>query len=149
MCQLIDCCVILILVYLQPTLLYIVCPLKHMYTDRIAESGEPSTVDYTGQIRQFSEIGPGGVGTTPGPWVCYVQNTSSGVQWQMPNGSVVLTVPSGFIANGTELYQTTNSSGAALIRGPDYNSPDGEYCCVIPMVSGQRKCVTLSECALE
>ena len=120
---------------------------------RIAESREPPSVDYTGQIRQFSEIGPGGPFegpniVTPRPWVCYVQGTASSVQWETPDGSVIPTVTSGFTqANGSELYQGTNFFHLALIRGPDYNSPDGEYCCEITTISGQRRCVTLSECA--
>ena len=43
----------------------------------------------------------------------------------LANGSVVPTIPPGFIqATGSELYQTTTGAGPALIRGPDYNSPD-------------------------
>ena len=139
--------------YMQSTCMYIVCTLA--YTVRIVESDDGAddpTADYTGQIRQFSEIGPSGVGTIPRPWVCYTQRTTlSTVQWQTPNGSVVPTVPSGFTqATGSELYQVSvDSTLFALIRGPDYNSPDGEYCCVITSVSGQRRCVTLSECASE
>ena len=48
----------------------------HVYTHavRIAESREAGAVDYTGQIRQFSNIGPSGPLTvTPRPWVCYVE----------------------------------------------------------------------------
>ena len=115
---------------------------------RIAESREVYAVDYTGQIRQFSEIGPSGFGTTPRPWLCNVVNVAS--SWQWPNGSVVPMIPSGFTqATGSELYQATTEGGPVLIRGPDYNSPDGEYCCVIPTVPGQRRCVTLSECTSE
>ena len=134
---------------MQPTCMYNIYTLPH--TDRIAESAEAfrdPTADYTGQIRQFSEIGPSGPGTTPRPWVCYVTNSSS-VQWETPNGSVVPAIPSGFSqAVGDVLYQfVIDDFRVALIRGPDYNSPDGEYCCVITTVSGQRRCVTLSECA--
>ena len=118
------------------------------HTVCIAESREPVTVDYTGQIRQFSEIGQSGTGTTPRPWICYVQGVASigsDVQWQTPNGSVV---PSGSgQATGSQLYSLDVSQGLVLIRGPDYNSPDGEYCCEITTVFGQRRCVTLSECA--
>ena len=123
------------------------CTLAH--TVRIAESREPVTVDYTGQIRQFSEIGPSGSGTTPRPWICYtdfdlVNNPIAVVQWQTPSGSVV---PSGTgQATGSQFYSADIAQGLALLRGPDYNSPDGEYCCVITSVSGQRRCVTLSEC---
>ena len=122
-------------------------------TVRIAESREPETVNYTGQIHQFSEIGPSGDGTTPRPWVCYpdfnpVDDPIAVVQWQTPDGSVVPTRPLGSPqATGSELFQVTTEGGPALVRGPDYNSPDGEYCCEIPAVPGQRKCVTLSECA--
>ena len=117
------------------------------YTARIAESREPVTVDYTGQIRQFSEIGPNGFGTTPRPWVCYFQGViASTVQWQTPDGRVV---PSGSgQATGSDFYTIDITYALALIRGPDYNSPDGEYCCVITLVPGQRRCVTLSECAV-
>ena len=136
--------------YMQSTCKYIVCTLAH--TVRIVESYEGAddpNADYTGQIRQFSEIGQSGVGTTPRPWVCYTQKTTlSTVQWQTPDGSVVPTVPSGFTqASGSELYQVAIVSTLfALIRGPDYNSPDGEYCCEITIASGQRRCVTLSKC---
>ena len=119
-----------------------------MYTVRIAESRKANYVDYTGQVRQFSEIGRDGPTTvTPRPWVCYVGSFAAGyVQWQWPNGSVVPTIPSGFTqASGNELYQKYIGSGPALIRGPDYNSLDGEYCCVIATVPDQRRCVTLSE----
>ena len=124
----------------------------HTHTVRIAESREPATVDYTGQIRQFSEIGPGGNSTTPHPWVCYVQgidpHVDPVVQWQTPDGSAVPTISPGFTqATGSELYQLTTGGGPALTRGPDYNSPDGEYCCVITTVPDQRRCVTLSELA--
>ena len=128
----------------------IVCTLAP--TVRIAESREPSSVDYTGQIRQFSEIGPGGDGTTPRPWVCYLQgiaSNDSAIQWQTPNGSVIPTVPPEFTqATGIQLYQVAvySSRLIVLFRGPDYNSPDGEYCCVITTIPGQRRCVTLSEC---
>ena len=119
------------------------------HTVRIAESAEATrdpNADYTGQIRQFSEIGQGGSGTTPRPWLCYVQGVASidsEVQWQTPNGSVV---PSGSgQAMGSEFYTIAIPQGLALVRGPDYNSPDGEYCCEITTASGQRRCVTLSE----
>ena len=128
--------------------MYIVC--THAHAVRIAESREPVTVDYTGQIRSFSEIGPSGPMVIPRPWVCYVEGRSIAAQWQTPNGSVVPTVPLGFTqANGSELYQTStgfNEHLLVLIRGPDYNSPDGEYCCVKTDHS-QKRCVTLSECA--
>ena len=134
--------------YMQSTCMYIVCTLAH--TGRIVEAAEgtadPNT-DYTGQIRQFSEIGRSGGGTTPRPWVCYTQSASSStVQWQFPNGSVV---PSGSgQAMGSEFHQLylSNDGRLVLTRGPDYNSPDGEYCCVVPFVGDQRRCVTLSEC---
>ena len=130
---------------MQPTCMYNIYTLSH--TVRISESSEPATVDYTGQIHQFSEIGPGGSGTVPRPWICYVQavaSIGSDVQWQTPSGNVV---PSGTgQATGSQFYSIAISQGLALLRGPDYNSSDGEYCCEIPTVPGQRKCVTLSEC---
>ena len=132
------------------------CILK--YTGRIAESAEADrdpTADYTGQIRQFSEIGPRGVGTTPRPWVCFLENNliNSTVIWQTPDGSVVPQEPVGFVqATGSQLYQSPVVSlklglisGQALSRGPDYISPSGEYCCNITTVPNQRRCVTLSE----
>ena len=68
-------------------------------------------------------------------------------KWQTPNGSIVPTAPLGFKqANGSELYQIAIVGGPALIRGPDYNSTEGEYCCVKTAVPDQRRCVTLSEC---
>ena len=139
--------------YMHPTCMYIVCILAH--TVRIAESREPDTIDYTGQIRQFSEIGPGGPfegpnAIFPRPWVCYVSNSASSVQWQTPDGMVVPTRPSVFTqAVGDELYLLAfDRFHLALIRGPDYTSPDGDYCCAITTVPGQRRCVTLSECAI-
>ena len=126
--------------------MYIVCTVAH--TGRIVEAAEghqDPTADYTGQIHQFSEIGQSGTGTIPRPWVCYTQSASSStVQWQFPNGSVV---PSGTgQATGSQFYQLYQSDGRlVLIRGPDYNSPDGEYCCVVTTDPGQRRCVTLSE----
>ena len=124
-----------------------------VHTVRIAEAREPVTVDYTGQIRQFSEIGRGGAFSGPNivlprPWVCYVSDSASlSAQWQLPNGSVVPAAPSESPeAVGSEMYQlAVDNSRLVLYRGTDYNSPDGEYCCVIPTVSGQRRCVTLSE----
>ena len=124
-----------------------------LHTGRIAEAAEgiaDPNADYTGQIRQFSEIGPSGMGTTPRPWVCYVSSsTASSIQWQTPDGSVVPATPPGFTqAVGDVLYQfVIDDFRVAIIRGPDYNSPDGEYCCVITTVSGQSSCVTLSEYA--
>ena len=124
--------------------------LLHKHTDRIAESREPAAVDYTGQIHQFSEIGPGGPHDGPNrvlprPWVCYA--ASNAAQWQWPNGSVVPTGFTPITTTGSELYQVAvDSSRLVLYRGPDYNSPDGEYCCVITTVPDQRRCVTLSEC---
>ena len=135
---------------MHPTCMYIACTLAHSV--RIAESREADAIDYTGQIRQFSEIGPGGPsGIIPRPWVCYVLNSASstGIQWQTPDGMVVPTRPSVVTpAVGNEFYQVAHDNHRiVLYRGPDYNSPDGEYCCVITTVPGQRRCVTLSECA--
>ena len=141
------------LLHAPPTRMYNIYTLPH--TVRIVESAEAAqdpTADYTGQIRQFSEIGVGGpITNTPRPWVCYtdfnlVNNPIAVVQWQTPSGSVV---PSGSNqATGSQFFSIAINQGLALLRGPDYNSPDGEYCCEIPSVSGQRRCVTLSECVL-
>ena len=110
--------------------------------------------DYTGEIHSFSEIGPGGPGgVTPRPWVCDIDGDGSSAQWQTPDGSTVPPAPSDPITNqltGSELYTTFEDGGPLdrlhLFRGPDYNSPDGEYCCVLTAVANQRRCVTLSEC---
>ena len=70
------------------------------------------------------------------------------MQWQTPDGNAVPRVPQGFSqATGSQLLQGANNDGIGLglARGPDYNSPDGRYCCVITG-TGQRRCVTLSEC---
>ena len=122
---------------------YIIGTLAH--TDRISASEDASTVDYTGQIHQFSEIGPGGTGTTLRPWGCFT--AANAAQWLTPSGNVVPTTPGGFTkATGSELYQATVPNFATfLVRGPDYNSPDGEYCCVITAIPDQRRCVTLSQ----
>ena len=88
----------------------------------------------------------------PRPFNCYVQGTDprtdTRVQWQTPNGNEVPRAPAGFSqATGSQLLQGANNDGIglSLARGPDYNSPDGRYCCVITG-TGQRRCVTLSEC---
>ena len=124
-----------------------------MYTDRIAESSEALGIDYTGQIRQFSEIGVGGPTTiTPRPWVCYAPGInpnrytgSPPVQWQTPDGSVVPTIIKSDPATSNELFQRPDWGRLLLYRGSNYNSPDGEYCCVTTTVPSQRRCVTLSE----
>ena len=77
--------------------------------------------------------------------------------WQIPDGSIVPTspLPAGFQLNGSELYSTfedrsidnSDINRLRLFRGPDYNSPDGEYCCVLT-VTNERRCVTLSEYGL-
>ena len=70
------------------------------------------------------------------------------MQWQTPDGNEVPRVPAGFTqATGSQLLQGANNDGISLslAHGPDYNSPDGRYCCVITG-TGQRRCVTLSEC---
>ena len=128
----------------------------HTCIVRIVEGDEGDAdpnADYSGQIHQFSEIGPSGsFWIKPRPFVCYVQGTdprnNTSVQWQTPNGTAVPRTPEGFRrATGSELYQGANNDGIGLgiARGPDYNSPDGEYCCVITGTS-QRRCVALSEC---
>ena len=68
--------------------------LTSLHTVRIAESREPASVDYTGQICQFSEIGRSGPHTVlPHPWACYT--ASSNAQWHIPNGTVVPVRPKG------------------------------------------------------
>ena len=127
--------------------MYVVCVLSP-HTVRIAASIEASSVDYTGQIRQFSEIGVGGPSTnTPRPWVCYAVgfDLRNVVQWQTPDGSAVPTSTGSNEATSSELFQIFDWGQIALYRGPNYNSPDGEYCCVNTTVSGQKRCVTLSE----
>ena len=120
----------------------------------IARISEASIlIDYTGEIRSFSEIGPGGQPgvVTPRPWVCDIDGDGSSAQWQTPDGSTVQPAPSDPIDNqltGSELYttfETGNPDRLRLFRGPLYNSPDGEYCCVLTTVPNQRRCVTLSE----
>ena len=137
---------------------YVICTLAHTYTGRILE-GSLATGDYTGDIRSFSEIGPGGPfeGSNvvqPRPWICDINGNGSSAQWQTPDGSTVPPAPSDPIdnqLNGSELYTTFEDRSFVsldrlrLFRGPDYNSPDGEYCCVLTAVPGQRRCVTLSE----
>ena len=71
-------------------------------------------------------------------------SSGSVVQWQTPGGLSLLN-GSGQ-ATGSQLFQVYLGHGVALVRGPDYDSPEGEYCCVITTVPGQRRCVTLSEC---
>ena len=121
----------------------------HTLAVRIAESGKAPGVDYTGQIRQFSEIGVGGPGTIPRPWVCNVPgfDLRNITQWQTPDRSAVPTRTGSneAIATGSELFQIFAWGHVALCRGPDYNSPDGEYCCVLTTAPGWKKCVILSE----
>ena len=113
----------------------------------------PTGSDYTDDIRSFSEIGPGGPPVVqPRPWVCDINGDDSSARWVTPDGSTVPTAPSDPITNpltGSELF-TTFEDGSSLdrlrlFRGPDYNSPDGEYCCELTEVTNQRRCVTLSE----
>ena len=114
------------------------------------------SIELTGEIRSFSEIGPGGPFTGPNavtirPWVCDISGDGSSAEWQTPDGSAVPTTTSDLIANqltGNELV-TSFEDGVPLdrlrlFRGPDYNSPDGEYCCVLT-ATNERRCVTLSE----
>ena len=117
----------------------------------------PAGSDYTGDIRSFSEVGPGGPAEVqPRPWVCDINGDGSSAQWQRPDGYAVPTAPSDPIDNqltGSELYTTFEDGSLIghptdrlrLFRGPDYNSPSGEYCCVLTAVANQRRCVTLSE----
>ena len=129
--------------------MYVIHTLAH--TGRIIEGS--LVIDYTGDIRSFSEIGPGGQPgvVTPRPWVCDINGTGSSAQWVTPDGSIVPTASSSPITNqltGSELYTTFEDGPVGMLdrlrlfRGPLYNSPDGEYCCVL---ASQRRCVTLSE----
>ena len=131
--------------------LHVIHTLAH--TAGVYEASLPSGTDYTGDIRYFSEIGPGGpVDVRPRPWVCDINGDGSSAKWQTPDGSIVPTAPSSPIDNqltGSELY-TTFEDGSPLdrlrlFRGPLYNSPEGEYCCVLT-ATNERRCVTLSEC---
>ena len=135
-------------------LYYMLYTLLHTHTGGIIE-GSLGIGDYTGDIRSFVEIGPGGpVEVIPRPWICDINGDGSSAQWQTPNGSIVPTVPptlpAGFQLTGSELYTTlvVDIHGVyrlRLFRGPLYNSPDGEYCCVLTAVPNQRRCVTLSK----
>ncbi len=123
------------------------------YSVRLAAPNEASTIDHTGDIISFSDIGPGPVTSTnlPRPWYCYTSNRG-GVVWQGPNGgSVTLDTSSGVVAAGSALIFTgapnPDNDAIALLRGPDRFSPDGEHCCVrIAVGDPESRCVTFSEC---
>lgn len=59
----------------------------------------------------------------------------------------------GAAATGTQLYISGwRGNGAVILhRGPDYFSPDGEYCCGrilerdVSLIENQKICLTLSE----
>ncbi len=117
---------------------------------RLSESAEPDGTDHTGEIVSFAAIGYGGdPSITPRPWVCYADDTDN-VEWQFPNGSTVLSFLNlqndySATASGTQLLTGKFPQfGVPLYRGPDYNSPEGEYCCV-RSTTNERKCVILSE----
>ena len=83
---------------------------------RLAASSEPQGTDHTGEITSFSDVGGGGAPTIrPRPWICYTSN-STGVEWQDPSGSTVVTgsVP----ATGDQLFTVTSITDIALVRGP-------------------------------
>ncbi len=70
----------------------------------------------------------------------------SNVEWQFPNGSLVgaQTHPP-YLASGTNFFsRNAVPHYVILYRGPDYNSPDGEYCCV-RTTTNDRKCATFSK----
>ncbi len=116
---------------------------QSQFTVRLAASNEPSSIDHTGEIISFTDIGSGGGAPTyppPRPWVCYTTNTNN-VVWQFPDGTAV---PAGAeIATGDQLITRINER-FVLLRGPTHNSPDGEHCCVRTGTS-ERRCVTFSE----
>ncbi len=75
--------------------------------------------------------------------MCFTDDISN-VEWQFPNRSLVgaQTDPP---ASGTDLFSRNVGPHCVLLyRGPDYNSPDGEYCCV-RTTTNDRKCVTFSK----
>ena len=130
------------------------------HTGHIIEASLYGTGDYTGQIHSFSEIGPGGLpgprGVTPRPWVCDIDGDGSSAQWLTPDGNSIPIITSNPISSpltGSELVATYEANPyldrLRLFRGPLYNSPSGEYCCVLTVFpnpnSDQRRCVTLSE----
>ncbi len=101
---------------------------------RLAAANEDPGTDHTGEITQFSDVGPGGGAPTyppPRPWGCYLKGlTASTTRWLFPNGTEV---PAGIApATGDQLFTTVVSGALALYRGPTHNSPDGEHCCVVP-----------------
>ncbi len=112
---------------------------------RLSDSSEPEGTDHAGKIITFSAVGSGASGF-PRPWICYTDDTSN-VEWQFPNGSKIKTVSSApYLATDTRLFSRfIDHHGIALYRGPDYNSSEGEYCCV-RTTTNERKCVTFSEC---
>ncbi len=115
------------------------------------ESAEPFGTDHTGDIVSFTAVGTGEPGTTPRPWVCYTQPSGIiplNVDWYTPDGAVVpyTNVPA---TDGISQYINGGSDpGNVLLRGINYYSPDGDYCCVLAKscTAPERRCVTFSEC---
>ncbi len=118
-------------------------------TVRLSDSAEPAGTDHTGKIVSFAAIGSGAgaVKISPRPWVCLTDDISN-VEWQFPNGSLVgarIRITDTYLASGTNLFsRNVGPHCVVLYRGPDYNSPDGEYCCV-RTTTNDRKCVTFSK----
>ncbi len=109
---------------------------------RLAASNEDSPIDHTGEIISFSDIGTGAgaASNLPRPWICYNTNINN-VVWQFPDGTAV---PAGVEpVTGDQLF-TRVGAPRILSRGPTYNSPDGEHCCV-RTTTNERRCVTFSE----
>ena len=123
------------------------------HTARLAAYQAPSNTDLTNQTFFITGIGPGGGGRNEGPYpfFCYTSDTSN-VVWQFPNGSNVPLLQSNVTvkpASGNQLVVVEASifganGGVALLRGPDYLSPTGDYCCV-RTPTGERRCVTFSK----
>ncbi len=114
------------------------------YTVELRASNEPPGTDHTGEIISFSAVGSGGaLGILPRPWVCYTGTiNSNGVEWQFPDGTTVPT--GGLVATGDQLITRVIGWGVALSRGPTHNSPDGEHCCVVTILTLHRGCVSPS-----
>ena len=117
-------------------------------TARLAPSKAPDGTDHTNQTFLITRIGPGG-GTgneLPYPLFCFTSDNNN-VVWQFPNGTYVPLIQQGvFQASGNQLFVVEFANrGVALLRGSDYLSPTGDYCCV-SIISGERRCITFSKC---
>ncbi len=112
------------------------------HTVRIAAANEPVPIDHTGEIISFTDIGSGAgaANVPPRPWTCYNTNINN-VVWQFPGGAAV---PSGDEPVTGDKLITRNNAPRILSRGPTYNNPDGEHCCV-RTTTNERRCVTFSE----